>query len=262
MGPRANTTPPRTALAEAAEMGYNGGVPAALLLLALWTAVPARSEDGVSETRAGDVKIQTSLSPGEIAANFFLLPLAYAFSQPHYGFERFPYEEGDGYGRGTRDWSAGLKLGGQALPGGRAGGHAELAVRGANRLGWRAAWDGFATGTLRGGPRGDFWSGHITANYAQTGAALFEVGLGAAAFNSQGSRAGPSAALVFEAFPRKPLTVSLRYEGAMLRRQGYHDLALRAGATVLGAGLYAGLHAFLGPAGSASGPELGLALWF
>ncbi|MCX5789831.1 MAG: hypothetical protein NTX64_15215 [Elusimicrobia bacterium] len=219
------------------------------------------------EVKAGSAKLETPISGGELAANIFLFPLALAFAQPHYGFESFPYEEGRGYGNGERDWAGNVSLGGQGLPGGRSGGHAALRVRGANRLGWDAAWDGWATGALRGvagaaGRRGDLYSGHILCNYVQSGGAFLELGLGAAAFHRSDSRGGPSAALTFELFPREPWTLSASWQGALLRGQGYHVLDARLGATWHGAGLYAGWQAFLGPAGDAGGPQFGVAAFF
>ncbi|MBI4422109.1 MAG: hypothetical protein HY554_00185 [Elusimicrobia bacterium] len=101
-------------------------------LAAALAAGTARAEDSVS--------VQTPLTAGEVLANGFLLPLALAFSQPHFGFERFPYEDGRGFGRGEREWSGAFRATSQAVGAGRAGGHAALLLRGANRLGWDAAW--------------------------------------------------------------------------------------------------------------------------
>lgn len=232
-----------------------------VVLLLCWLAAAGAAEDGVSETRLGGAKLETSLSPGQVAANFFLLPLAYAYSLEHRGFEKFPYEDGPGYGLGGKEWGASLRAGGQALPGGRAGGHAELAVRGSNRLGWRASWDGFSAGSLGRGRRADLLSAHIACNYAQTGKALFELGLGAATLSGPERRSGPSGALFLELFPRKPLGVSLAWQAAALGRRAYHQLSARAAVHVLGGGLFAGYRVFLGPE-SAAGPELGLAAWF
>ena len=241
----------------------------AAVALALGVLCPlyAARAGAQEEIKVGPAKLETVMSGGELLANIFLFPLALAFAQPHYGFESFPYEEGRGYGGGERDWAGAVWLGGQGLPGGRGGGHAALQIRGANRLGWDAAWDGWATGALRGaageaGRRGDFYSGHITCNYLQSGGALVELGLGAAAFNRSGSRGGPSAALALELFPRPPWTLSAKWQGAVLRGQGYHLLDARVGATWHGAGLYAGWQAFLGPAANTTGPEVGLAGWF
>ena len=226
----------------------------ALLLALVLAAGNSSAEDRL--------RVETSFSAGELAANAFLLPLALAFNRPHYGFEARPYEGGPGYGRGERDWAAALRLSGQALGGGRSGGHAELQVRAANRLGWQASWDGYALGALRPGSRGDLWSGHITCNYAQTGRALFELGLGGASLRAERSRAGPSAALLLELFPRKPWTLAARCQSALLRGQFHHVLSARAGASVLGAGVYAGYGAFLSAQGNSHGPEAGLAYWF
>lgn len=231
-------------------------------LLSLILAVAAGAEDGVYETKAGDARVMTSVSAGQLAANAFLLPLALAFNMPHYGFERRPYDDSAGYGRGERDWAGAVRFAGQALAGGRGGGHAEMQVRGANRLGWQAAWDGYATGSLRPQARADEWSGHITANYVQSGNALLELGLGVSSLNSKGTRTGPSAALFLELFPRAPLALRGRYQAALLRGQSYHHVSAAAGFSLYGTGLYAGYSAYLGPAGNAHGPEAGLSIWF
>lgn len=232
------------------------------VVIAAALATAAGADDGAYETRAGPARLETSISGGQWLANAFLLPLALAFNQPHYGFESRPYAEGPGFGRGERDWAGELRVSGQALAGARGGGHAELQVRGSNRLGWQAGWDGYATGSLRGTRRGDYWTGHITCNYLQSGRALVELGLGGASLSSGATRTGPSAALLLELFPGAPWVVSGRYQSALLRGQSYHHLSARLGVSILGTGLFAGYSAFLGPAASASGPEAGLAAWF
>jgi len=70
---------------------------------------------------------------------------------------------------------------------------------------------------------------------------------------------------VIPSFGYHPWHVKVRspdWQAALLRGQGYHLLDARVGATWHGAGLYAGWQAFLGPAGNATGPEVGLAGWF
>lgn len=234
-----------------------------VFLAACLLAVPAAAEEELHDTRLGNsARLETSMSAGEIAANAFLLPLAFAFNQPHYGFEARPYADGPRYGRGERDWAGAARLSGQRLGGGRGAGHAELQVRGANRLGWQVAWDGWARGALRAPARGDLWSGHITANYVQSGRLFLELGLGAGSLRTDRTRLGPSAALLLEAFPGPPWFFSGKWQTAILGGQGFHQLQARAGVLVWGAGLHAGYAALIGPLGTASGPEAGLSVWF
>ncbi len=79
-----------------------------------------------------------------------------------------------------------------------------------------------------------------------------------------GFSAGELAANAFllELFPRRPWTIAARYQSAVLRGQLHHVVSARAGASVLGAGFYAGYGAFLSPQGGSHGPEAGLAYWF
>ncbi|MBI5201105.1 MAG: hypothetical protein HY925_05935 [Elusimicrobia bacterium] len=221
----------------------------------LFPASAALAEDRVKLDAPG-------FSPAEMAANAFLLPLALAFNRPHYGFEERPYQGGDVYGRGERDWAAAVRLSGQSLSGKRAGGHADLQVRAANRLGWQASWDGYADGALREPKRADVYSGHITCNYAQTGHAFFELGLGGAIARNDRTRTGPSGALLVDLFPRAPWTVSLRWQSSMLKSQAFHQVSARTGLAIQGVGVYAGYGALLTPLGDVSGPEAGLAYWF
>lgn len=223
-------------------------------LLITFLAMTSNAED--------KFELETGFSAGELAANAFILPLALAMRQPHFGFERRPYDGGQNYGRGDRDWGGTFRLSGQALATGRGGGHADVQVRGANRLGWQAGWDGYAIGALGSGHRADLWSGHITSNYLQSGHALLELGLGAASLRTDRTQVGPSAALLVELFPKAPWTLAARYQVAVLGGRSHHQVSARAGLSVRGIGAYAGYGAFFGPLGDARGPEAGLACWF
>lgn len=208
-----------------------------------------------------NVSAETSLRPGEVISNFFLLPLAFAFAMPHGGYTRYPYQNHEGYADGDREVAAEFRAGRQNLARGQAQ-HAHLRVRGGNRLGWDLGLASYDPHVFRPEGRTNFWSGHITANYYQSRRALFEAGYGIASYQDPRPQTGFSLELALALFPRRPWTVSLRYQGAWLHSQDYHDLSADAGWTWRWFGLSLGFRSFLTPRLDRSGPEATAVFWF
>jgi len=243
-----------------------------LLVLALLANPSSARGSGIpAQERAGEVHeiklgkgtmVQTSLSPADVVVNFFLLPLAYAYALPHYGFTRYPYETQEGYGRGEREMAVTFYTSRQLIEKGRQAQHAHLRVRGDNRLGWDFGLSSYDPRVFRPQRRGVLYAGHVTANYLQTGSAFLEAGLGAASFQDPEPRSGFSGELALTLFPKLPYTLSIRYQGASLHGRGYHDLSAIAGISWRWLGLAAGYRAFLNPFKDLAGPEMSLLLWF
>jgi len=208
------------------------------------------------------VAVQTPVSYGDFVANLFLFPYAYAFSLPHQGFTFYPYENDEGYGRGTRPVAVSARTGVFFSQRGRNGEAGFLKARGENRLGWDFYAAGFSRGSFGTNHRAGYYNGHITANYVQSRTALLEFGLGSASFQNPAARWGPSAELALDLFPAKPLSASLRYETAALRRQEYHELTVEAGVSWRWIGMSTGLRALFVPGKDAYGPEAALRGWF
>lgn len=236
----------------------------ALLLMAL--ALPAFAGDTQPEvhefTLGKGAKLQTSLSPADVVVNFFLLPLALAYNQPHGGYTRWPYETPSGYALGDREMAVEARTSRQFLPSGRQAQHAHLRVRGDNRLGWDVSVASFDKGQLAASRRGGFYGGHLTANYLRTERALLEAGFGAASFQDPEPQGGMSGELALELFPARPWTLVCRYQGASIHGRGFHDLSAHTGLAWRFIGLTAGWRSFWNPVRHAHGPEFGLALWF
>ncbi|MEE8424343.1 MAG: hypothetical protein V3S11_00865 [Elusimicrobiota bacterium] len=229
---------------------------AALLLLA---ALPVRAEEFKLAER---VTLESSVSPNGFLSTLFLLPLAVAFSLPHHGFSRYPYDGDGGYGRGERKAAYSLKTAVQLTRGGRGAQHVEMRVRGAKRLGWDLAGDVYGAGHFHPARRGAIYSGHLNSNYLQTKTALLELGFGAASFQNPAPLWGGSAELNLELFPSRPWSLLFRAQSALIRGQGYHTLSVGAGATWRRLGLAAGCRGFINPIRSVWGPELSFNAWF
>jgi hypothetical protein len=214
-------------------------------------AAPVRADDG-------HVQVQTPISGADVIVNLFLFPYALAYSQEHFGLGEHPYADEAGYGRGGRTMAVELGSSAQWLPWDRSGSpRVDLRVRGENRLGWDAAWTGFGAATF--GRSTSFWSGHVTGNYLQSPASFLEVGLGAAGISG---KAGPSAELAFETFPRRPWTLAASWSGTLIQGDVWNELSVSAGAVWENIGLTLGWRAFLAAPAETTGPEAGLRFWF
>ena len=235
-----------------------------LLALLLLAAAPgAAQEEGV--VAAVDFKhgpdLRTSLSGGQLALAAVLMPLAYAYALPHYGFGAFPYVPG-GYGRGERAAGFEATTSYQAASGGRGAAHGLARVRGENRLGWDAAFSFYQRGLLRPERRAALVSAHITSNYLQEAESFVELGVGGATYQDPSALWGPSLEASWELFPRRPYSFGLRVQSAVMRGQGYHTLSAVAGVGWRWLGLQAGWRVFLDPRKNVTGPELALSSWF
>lgn len=229
---------------------------------AAWLLLTALPAQGKESRLAERIKIESSISPNEFVSTLALLPLAVAFSLPHYGFGRHPYDGDGGYGRGERKAAYSLKTAVQLTRGGRGGQHVEIRVRGAKRLGWDLAGDVYGAGHFHPARRGAIYSGHLTSNYLQTNTALLELGLGTAAFENPSPLWGASAELNLELFPARPWTLLFRAQSALIRGQGYHTLSGGMGASWRWFGLSAGCRGFINPVRNVWGPELSFNAWF